>query len=567
MTAVLVLREAFRGVVLSDDQRDRLDREERELNQWRLRWILPLMILMNAAHVFFLMRGTLTEGSIPVGLEDWTRGLLAVHAVTGLVALVPLALAYLLREPGRWLGPLAALVYQLHAAAVAGVDQLNHGTVAPYVAYALVNVVVVAMRPLEAVVVFAAGTAGFLWALEVMQPDSVARAATLPTGPSVLVPAVCISWFLHNSRRKNLFFRDTIAAQGQALEELNQNLQARVDEQVASLVQRSREVEALNEQLQEKVRDRSRELSAALDRLAQHEPVAPPITIGSVLAGRYELGTPIGQGGMGIVHRGVDSRTGEPVAIKVIRGGGMSPMALVRFLREVETAASVRHPAIVRMLHVDVTEDGLPFQVQELVEGQTLATWLDRLGVLDPAVVLHVLAGLCDALAAAHAQGVVHRDVKPANLVLVPSGPGLKLLDFGIAKLSRPVSERLTVTGAMVGTPAYMGPELWEGTGEATPASDVFAVGVTVVRALTGVLPRAYLGQSERLELGVPDEVRAAVERCLDSRPEARPGAGELADLASRWADGDGLAARVASGRLLGASDPGGSGDTHLSFG
>lgn len=536
------LRVATAGVELTDEQLATLTREEAELNRWRLQRLTPLMIVMNLAHVALLAPGSPLGLSMSPELRWWADGLFATHLGTALVAMVPLTLLYVLPRPTpSWLGPATALVYQLHAAVIAGVDQLNHGTVAPYVAYALVNVVVVAMTVRQAVVFFGISTVVFVASLFAFQPDPVAIAAVFPTGPSVMIPGISIVWFLQNNRRKDFYFKATIARQRADLERLNGQLAETIDDQVVSLRARADEVERLNTQLREQVRDRSRALAAALGKLAEHEQPTMDALTGRVLAGRYRVGARIGAGGMGIVHEGVDERTDLVVAIKVIRHREhVSPAMVARFLREVETTALLKHPAIVRMLHVDVTEDGVLFQVQELVRGTTLAARLAR-GPLPQAEACKVLVVLCEALQSAHEAGIVHRDIKPGNVMLVHEAPHVKLLDFGIAKLAASATGALTRTGAVIGTPAFMAPELWEGA-EASVSTDVYAVGVTAIQMLTGSLPRMRVGfEVDSLDDALPAALATTLRRCLHDDPAMRPTAAELVDafqVEEPWDDG-----------------------------
>jgi serine/threonine-protein kinase len=225
--------------------------------------------------------------------------------------------------------------------------------------------------------------------------------------------------------------------------------------------------------------------------------------------------------------------------------------ALRRFLQEATSTATVNHPAVVRVLHVDVSGDGMLFQVQELVDGDTLQRRLTE-RPWDPGVVARIAGVLCEALAAAHAGGVIHRDVKPSNVMLTRAAPGLKLLDFGIAKLREAASfaEVETRTGAVLGTPAYMAPEQIGGATDLGDRLDVYAVGVILFLLLTGRLP--FEAESARkmllahvldappdprsLEESVPDDLAALVARCLQKEPEDRPGAAELASALAAFA-------------------------------
>ena len=559
--------------LLSADQEKRLAEEDRRVMVGRLRWIMPLMIVMNLVHI------AITYYQSPFRSYDHTPQVLhwadivhVVHATTALVALVPTLLLFVSKRPPSWLGPVSGLIYLLHGAVIAGVDQLSSGTILPYLGYALVVSLMVLMQVRTAVVMYSISslvmTLSVLW----FQPDVAKQLSVLPLGFSIAIPTLCIVWFIRRGRRRNFFLQDVVETQRAKLEQLNTQLTAEVASQVAVLVLRSTEVEHLNERLQERVRDRSRELASALRRLARHESIAPDSLEGTVLARRFRLGAQIGSGGMGVVYEAEDLQSGRIVAVKMMGGQAMAPHQLERFLREVELASSVRHPAIVRMLHLDITEDGRVFQVQDRVEGRTIAHCLSRFERFDKHVTLAALAVLADALAAAHAQGVVHRDIKPANMMLIPKAPGLVLLDFGVAKLDRD-SNTLdqTATGVVVGTPAYMAPELWSGTREVTPAVDVFGLGVCAFRMLSGHLPHwrdeaTTQSPFEQYEESHPD-VAAALRACLTPNPSTRPSAAELTRVLSasvdvsylpRWVRDDALGQR--------RSTPMDGGDTHLSF-
>lgn len=528
------VREILRGVPLDPEAEQALREEEAELNRSRLRVLTPLMIGVNLVHVGLYFVADAFDLAERWGVSEqvlrWADGLFWAHLLTALAAVVPTVLFFRLPKPlPAWVGVLPGLVYQLHAAAVTGIDQLNTGTVLPYVGYSLVNAVTVVMRPSQAIVVYGLGTVAFVVALTLGQPDPVARSAVMPTGPSILVPSVIIAWFFHQARRRDFTFRRTIAAQRVELERLNGELRQTVEEQVVSLQQRADEVERLNQALRERVRDRSRALAAALGRLAEHEQPAARSLEGTLLVGRYLLGSRLGAGGMGVVHQAEDLESGASVAVKVIRQRErITREVLARFLREVETASAIEHPAVVRMHQVDVTPDGVLFQVQELVRGRPLSEVLDEgSGRLPLSRALPLLVTLCSALEAAHAAGVVHRDVKPSNVMLVDGPPGLKLLDFGIARPRGDELATLTATGAVLGTPAFMAPELWEGE-PAGSAADIYAVGVCAVRMLTGSLPRLRGADQISLDEGLPGELVGWVQRCLAGEPASRPSAAEL---------------------------------------
>jgi len=262
-----------------------------------------------------------------------------------------------------------------------------------------------------------------------------------------------------------------------------------------------------------------------------------------VLAGRYRLEGPVARGGVGEIWRATDLVLGRPVAVKLLRTEyAQHPEVLARFRAEARHAGSVSHPGIAQVY--DYGEDGAaasPYLVMELVDGPSLARVLAA-GPLTPADAMDVLAQAAAGLQAAHAAGLVHRDVKPGNLLVGPSGQ-VKITDFGIAHAAW--SAPITQTGALVGTPAYLAPERIMG-GPATPASDLYSLGVVGYQCLTGAVPFE----------GMPHEVTAAHRhRTLPPLPPAVPaGAAELVldltakDPAARPASAGEVAARA--GRL-----------------
>ncbi len=202
------------------------------------------------------------------------------------------------------------------------------------------------------------------------------------------------------------------------------------------------------------------------------------------LAERYELGPAIGEGGMGRVHRGFDRALGRPVAVKILTPPNDRDGAFVqRFRREARSAARLSHPNVVAI--VDTGSDGgTEFIVTELVEGETLSDVLRREGQLAPGRAVDIGRGICRGLEAAHRLGVVHRDIKPGNLMLTDGG--VKVLDFGIARAAEEGS--LTRTGSVFGTAPYLSPEQAEG-GPGDERSDLYALGCVLFETLAGRPP------------------------------------------------------------------------------
>jgi serine/threonine protein kinase len=250
---------------------------------------------------------------------------------------------------------------------------------------------------------------------------------------------------------------------------------------------------------------------------------------GTTLGDRYLLGDLIGCGGGADVYRADDLDRAEAVAVKVLRA--VAPEDLRRFDVEAETLERLNHPAIVR-LRDQGDDDGTPYLVLDLVDGEALSSRLER-GPLSEEEVAGMGAVLAEALAHAHALGVIHRDVKPGNVLLDGYG-NTHITDFGIARLTDRTS--ITATGLVIGTAAYLAPE--QVKGEAVgPATDVYALGLVLLEALTG--ERAYTGTPSEAALArlrhapvVPPQTSPALAAALMSMtaedPARRPTAAEV---------------------------------------
>jgi serine/threonine protein kinase len=253
------------------------------------------------------------------------------------------------------------------------------------------------------------------------------------------------------------------------------------------------------------------------------------VTPGMVLAGRYQLTNHIAGGGMGDVWRGTDEVLGRTVAVKILLPALLAePGFAVRFRDEARTMATINHPGVVNVYDYG-TDQGVTYLVMEYVEGDALSKTLARVGRLTPARTMSLIAQAADALQAAHDKGIVHRDVKPANLLVRPNGT-LVLTDFGIAR--REAATQLTAVGSVLGTASYISPEQASGHG-ATPVSDIYALGVVAYQCLAGRRP--FEGGSPieiavqhveatppPLPADIPPAVRALVERCLAKQPGQR---------------------------------------------
>ena len=227
---------------------------------------------------------------------------------------------------------------------------------------------------------------------------------------------------------------------------LNQSLGERVQAQVGLIVERSKELAQLNAELRERVDQGARDLTALLRRVTGGGDPGG-LAIGSVLNDRFELESVLGVSGMSVVYRARDRLTDEPVAVKVISPKSAHELgAMRRFLREARASVRVEHPAIVAARHIDLA-DGQLFAVFPFVEGTSLDRVLKRQGPLSLLRAVRIGRLIADALAATHAAGVVHRDIKPGNVMITPDESAIRLLDFGISKLHEPESPDYADTG------------------------------------------------------------------------------------------------------------------------
>jgi len=223
-------------------------------------------------------------------------------------------------------------------------------------------------------------------------------------------------------------------------------------------------------------------------------PVSHDAHVGTLLGERYRVESILGRGGTSTVFRAVHVYTGRSVALKLLTPEHAANAELVqRFLREARAASALVHPNSIHILDMGRLESGDVYLAMELVEGETLADFMQREGALSVSRVAELLVPVMQALAAAHALGIVHRDVKPENIMLArrPDG-GVRpvLLDFGIARVSEPEPGwgRTTRTGTVLGTPYYMSPEQ-ASAGDPGPASDVWSMGVVLYECVSGRLP------------------------------------------------------------------------------
>jgi tRNA A-37 threonylcarbamoyl transferase component Bud32 len=307
---------------------------------------------------------------------------------------------------------------------------------------------------------------------------------------------------------------------------------------------------------------------------------APRLTAGTLIAGRYRLDQRLGEGGMGEVWAATHAITRRRVAMKFLRGSTFRRAEMhQRFLREARAVSLVRHPSVVDVLDVFELEAGVPVMVMDLLVGETLGAKLARDGPLPVGQVASLILPAVEALEAAHARGIVHRDVKPDNIFLEAGEGGgviVKVLDFGIAKLTAKEGDEaetgpLTGTGSVLGTPWYMAPEQLSGEKDIDPRADVWALGVILYECLSGRRPldgsnvaqlvtqmlRGGIVPIEERVPGLSPELTRLVGRMLAREREDRPrDLAEVREVLARHGEGVASGPPLAMGSLRIAPAP-----------
>jgi serine/threonine-protein kinase len=265
--------------------------------------------------------------------------------------------------------------------------------------------------------------------------------------------------------------------------------------------------------------------------------------VGAVLSGKYRVLKELGAGGMGTVYLAEHVEIGRRVAVKVLNSAfaGQSD-AVNRFQREARAAAQIGHPNIVEILDMGRTDEGVPYMVMELLEGEDLLKLMGRTGRIPPGQAVDIVVQVLSAIGVAHAIGIIHRDLKPENVFLARRGARtdfVKVLDFGVAKFHDAISStsgRLTRDGTLVGTPAYMSPEQARGSKKVDARSDLYAVGVVMYEMLSSRLPHSGESYNEMIVAiagteppglstvapWVPPGLSKVVARAMARDPDAR---------------------------------------------
>jgi serine/threonine protein kinase len=292
---------------------------------------------------------------------------------------------------------------------------------------------------------------------------------------------------------------------------------------------------------------------------ANPPPDAPPSVppahhyeAGDTIGGKYLLEEQVGEGGMGSVWRARNLSLEVVVAVKLVAGTTDLQLLRTRLVREARTAARLRHPAIVQIFDVGETAQGDPFIVMEFLEGDTLGALLDNQGRLPATEAVRLLLPIADALHAAHARGLIHRDVKPENVFIVRENGHLrpKLVDFGIVKIEGGTErhDQITEQGTFVGTPAYMSPEQARGREDLDRSTDIWAFAVTLFEAVSGHVPFQADNYNALLRAIVEDPAPSLASfEIQDERLDSILAAGLAKDPKQRWPSMQAFASALAS--------------------
>jgi serine/threonine protein kinase len=280
---------------------------------------------------------------------------------------------------------------------------------------------------------------------------------------------------------------------------------------------------------------------------------------GAVILGKYRVEHVLGKGGMGVVARAHHLDLDQPVAIKLLLPAALENQSMVqRFRREARAMVQLKSEHVSKVLDIGTLENGAPYMVMEYLEGKDLGQCLREQGRLEPGFAVDLILQACEALAEAHAAGIVHRDIKPANFFLTrgPDGaPLLKVLDFGIAKALHAVNEDFTTSQALMGTPSYMSPEQMHSSKYVDARTDIWAIGVVLYELVSGRRPfraDSYAGLCLAVttapvrpldDVDVSAGLAEIITRCLQKEPSLR--FGDIAELAAALAPHAGTAAQA----------------------
>jgi hypothetical protein len=512
---------------VADEDREAVRAEIGERNARHLRVLVPVTFPLHLIGLWTGLRGMGPDTS--ESTRRWLEVLASLHLTMFVPATLLLALLYVERSRGgAWrrarelAGEVFVFLYAIFGALVSANAQRARPNIDIFTLCLLAGAFLA--TPARASVPSAlVGGAVLSAAIVHFGADEAHVRSMLANTISMTIGAIVFARVIYTSNVREIAARRLSERRGDELAAVNATLETKVAEKVGEVVAQAKELARLNTQLEARVEERSRELSEALEQLARARPST--LDPGRVLDDRVRIVRFLAEGGMGAVYEAVDTRSGEPVAVKLVKASfGDHPDELQRFLREARAGARGLHPGVAL--------------------GRALGA-----ATLSPADAAALGAVLAHALAAAHAKGVVHRDVKPSNVMLSKEAPGLKVLDFGISKLA--IEERetlLTASSHILGTPESMAPEQVLTPGEITDRCDVYLLGLLLYRLIAGRSPYTAESASQFLmahafEAPIPlSSVRAdtgaslaaVVHACLEKSPSARPAMADVAAVLER---------------------------------
>ena len=289
---------------------------------------------------------------------------------------------------------------------------------------------------------------------------------------------------------------------------------------------------------------------------------------GQILDGKYRIVRLIGEGGMGSVHEGQNTFISRRVAIKVLHAAAAGNEAVLkRFEREAQAAGRIGSDHILEVLDLGTLPDGDRYMVMEYLDGEELSKRIERMGIIPPRQLAHLIRQTLVGLRAAHAAEIVHRDLKPDNIFILREKAGqpdfVKIIDFGISKFNALTGDMsMTTTGAVMGTPFYMSPEQAKGAAGVDARTDLYAIGVIMYEALTGRVPfegtsfndlmfKIVLSDAPPLPDSVPEDFRSIVQRAMSRDATHRfQSADEFIAGIDRWLSANGFSGRDSSASL-----------------
>jgi serine/threonine-protein kinase len=530
-----------------------VDNARRERNLRRVQLIAPITLLV---HCIMQVRLRLSPVH-SVGEAAWREGLVTLQLCAIAFSLWQ---TYASLWGARWrlvrwyrgmIGDAAWLFYAVFGAALSANAQRFHGGFSAFFATLLLGSTLFQVRGSAAFLGSLTGALTFAFGVYALQPHASIRVSLYFVAFEVPLLALVVSRMGTAAMAREISARLQAERVGTELEALNRDLEQRVEDQVRELKARTAELDAVNSQLNAEVRERSRELSAALERIGDGGELGM-LAPKTLLAERFLIQQIVGSGGIGTVYYATDTVTAAPVAIKVLNPGLSHNLEdMKRFLREGEVLASLSHPAIVRTVHVGITSRGRAFLALEYIDGVNFQSFLTRHGRLGAAECARLGAVLADALATAHAARIIHRDVKPSNIMLTSAHEGLKVLDFGLAKPTHGTSAEYTLTGEALGTPAFMAPEQFVDFRSVDDRADVYGLGIVLFVAALATKPFDAVTPHQWMVAHATQQMRTVrsidadfdgplaelIESCLQKDPALRPTAAAASAQLSAIAD------------------------------